>query len=141
MRPFNDWELDAIRAFIGLTTNKVITPLAKDILIWKGDALGCFTVKANFNKLEGVSPYSVPTKMLWNTYVPLKIGFFAWEAWYGKVLTSSQLKKRGFHLASKCPSCGKKEEELKHILNHCPSIWGQWTDLLFAFGASLVCPL
>ena len=30
----------------------------------------------------------------------------------GKVLTSSQLKKRGYHLASRCPFCGKEEEEL-----------------------------
>ena len=40
----------------------------------------------------------------------------------GKVLTSTQLKKRGFHLASKCPFCGREEEELEHILIHCPSI-------------------
>ena len=59
----------------------------------------------------------------------------------GKVHTSSQLKKRGYHLASRCPLCGREEEELEHILIHCPSIWGQWTDLLFAFGASWVCPL
>ena len=26
----------------------------------------------------------------------------------GKVLTSTQLKKRGFHLASKCPFCGRE---------------------------------
>ena len=56
----------------------------------------------------------------------------------GKVLTSLQLKKRGFHLASKCPFYGKKEEELEHILIHCPPVWGQWTDLLSSFGASLV---
>ena len=53
----------------------------------------------------------------------------------GKVLTSTQLKKRGFHLASKCPFCGREEEELEHLLIHCPSIWGQWTDLL----STLVC--
>ena len=73
-------------------------------------------------------------------YVPSKIGFFAWEAWWGKVLTSTQLKKRDFHLASKCPFCGREEEELEHMI-HCPLIWGQWTDLLSTFGASWTCPL
>ena len=91
LRPFNDWELNSIQVFIGLTSNRVITPLAKDILIWKGDASGCFTIKAYFNQLEGVSHCSNPTKMLWNPYVPSKISFFAWEAWCGKVLTFSQL--------------------------------------------------
>ena len=70
-----------------------------------------------------------------------KIVFFAWVAWWGKVLTSSQLKKRGYHLASRRAFCGMKEEELEHILIHFPSIRGQWTDLIFAFGASWVYPL
>ena len=34
---------------------------------------------------------------------------------------------------------GGEEEELEHILIHCPSIWGHWTDLLFAFGESWAC--
>ena len=72
--------------------------------------------------------------------IPSTIGFFAWEAWWGKVLTSTQLKKRGFQLASKCLFCGREEEELEHILIHCPAIWGQWTDLLYAFEASWICP-
>ena len=45
-------------------------------MTWKGDVSGYFTVKAYFNLLEGAFPYSVPTKMLWNLYVPSKIGFF-----------------------------------------------------------------
>ena len=79
--------------------------------------------------------------MLWKPYAPSKTFFvFAWEAWWGKILTSYQLKKRGFHLACKCPFCGREEEELGHILIHCPSIWGQWTDFLYAFGVSWPCP-
>ena len=125
LRSFNDREMDAIHAFIDLTSNNSITPMLKDKMVWKGANSGCFTVKAYFRLLEGASPYSIPTKMLWNLYVPSKFGFFAWEAWWGKVLTSSQLKKRGYHLASRCPFYGREEEVLEHILIHCPSIWGQ----------------
>ena len=78
--------------------------------------------------------------MLWNPHIPSKVGFFAWEVWWGKVFTSTQLKKRGFHLASKCPFYGREEEELEHILIHCRAIWGQCTDLLSAFGPSCTCP-
>ena len=81
-----------------------------------------------------------PYKMLWNSLILSKVGFFAWEAWCSKVLTSTQLKKRGFQLASKCPFCGREEEEVEHILIHCPAIWGQWSDPLSAFGASWACP-
>ena len=73
--------------------------------------------------LEGGPSRRAPIKILWNPYVPSKVGFFAWEAWWGKVLTMDQLKKRGFHLASKCPFCGKSEEMLEHVMIHCPLIW------------------
>ena len=36
LRSFNDWEMDAIQAFIVLTSNNVIAPLVKDKLIWMG---------------------------------------------------------------------------------------------------------
>ena len=29
----------------------------------------------------------VSVNLLWNPCVPTKVGFFAWEAWWGKVLT------------------------------------------------------
>ena len=77
--------------------------------------------------------------MFWNQHIPSKVGFFAWEVWWGKVLTSTQLKKRGFHLASMCRFCRKEEEELEHILIHCHAIWRQWTDLLLAFGVDWTC--
>ena len=110
LRPFNDWEMEAIQAFIGLTSNNSITPTVKDKMVWKGADIGCFMVKAYFRLLEGASPHLVPTKMLWNSYVPSKFGFFSWEAWWGKVLTSSHLKKRGYHLASRCPFCGRRKK-------------------------------
>ena len=58
---------------------------------------------------------------------------------WGKVLTLTQLKEHGFQLASLCSFCRKEEEELEHILIHCQAIWGQWTDLLFAFGVDWTC--
>ena len=62
-----------------LTSNNKIIHLEKDKLIWKGDESGCFTVKGYFNPLEGVSPCKVPCKMPWNSHIPSKVGFFAWE--------------------------------------------------------------
>ena len=102
---------------------------------------GSFSVKAYFNQLEGASFVLVPTKMPWNPYVPSKISFFCLGGLVGKDSHFKSIKKRGFHLASKCPFCWREEEEPEHILIHCTSIWGQWTDLLFAFGVSWACPL
>ena len=95
-RSFNDWELEAIQEFIEVTSNIRISPLEKDNMVWKGDVSKSFTVKVYFNMLEGASPHKIPCKMLWNQHIPSKVGFFAWEVWWGKVLTLTQLKKRGF---------------------------------------------
>ena len=49
--------------FISLTTSKRISP-QKDLLFWKGDINGKFTVKEYFESLEG-APYSqAPVKVL-----------------------------------------------------------------------------
>ena len=77
-----------------------------------------------------------PMKMLWNICLPPKVSFFAWEAWWRKVFTLMHLKKRGFHMASKCPWCGKADEEL----NHCPSVWSLWEDLISITGLPWACP-
>ena len=61
-----------------MTSNFRISPLEKDNLVWKGDVLGSFMVKAYFNLLEGVSPHKVPAKC-YDQHFPSKVGFFAWE--------------------------------------------------------------
>ena len=76
--------------------------------------------------------------MLWNGCVPPKVCFFAWEAC--KALTMEQLKKRGYQMPSKCPLCKKAEEDLDHLLIHCPAVWGMWAVLLSIPGFQWVCP-
>ena len=83
-----------------------------------------YTIRANAALLEGDNRSTPPLDMLWNNYMPPKVCFSMWEVWWGKVLTTENLKKRGFRLASKCPLCGKAEEELNHLFFHCPSIRG-----------------
>ena len=51
-------------------------------------------------------------KLIWNNCIPTKISFFAWEVLWGKILTMEQLRKKGRHLTSRCPLCGKDEESL-----------------------------
>ena len=51
-----------------------------------------------------------------------------------------QLKKRDFHLASKCPLCGKAEENLNNLLVHCPLVWDLWASLISIPGLPWVCP-
>ena len=69
------------------------------------------------------------------------MGFFAWEASWGKVLTLDQLKRSGWNIANRCFLCCAKEETINHILIHCSKVRVLW-ELVFAlFGVKWVLPL
>ena len=66
--------------------------------------------------------------------VPLMVGFFAWEASWGKVMTLDQLKKRGRSLANRCYLCEEEEETLNHLLVHCSKARMLWELILAIVG-------
>ena len=123
VRRFNDWEMDMVQSFFDTISNKRILPSIKDKLMWKKIAGGLFSVKSCFDLLEGDSQLSSPTRMLWNSNIPTKMGFFDREVWWDKALTMKNLKRRGVPFVSRCPLCGEAEEDLHHLLVHCPKIW------------------
>ena len=106
-RHFNDWVLDMVQDFIATVQNKKIIPIVEDKLVWKRSTNGIYFVKFCFDLLEGESYFSAPSKLFWNSSVPSKVGFFAWEVWWDKALTMNQLKRRGLSLSSKCLLCGE----------------------------------
>ena len=85
---------------------------------------GEYTIKANYRHLEGDTFEAIPTWLIWNSCIPPKVSVFTWEVLWGKVLTTDQLKKRGFQHASKCLLCKEDEETIDHLLLNCPSVWG-----------------
>ena len=81
--------------------------------------------------------------IVWLQYiriVPTKVCFFAWEAFWGKVLTLDQLKKRGRCLANRCFLRCEEKESIDHILIQRSKARVLW-ELLFAlFGVTWVLP-
>ena len=103
LRLFDDWEMDAIQAFIGFVSNCVITPLVKDKLIWKSDVSGCFTINAYFNHLDGAPPPPPPPPPVQSPPkcfgIPMslqKLVFFAWEALWGQSPHCFSIEEKGF---------------------------------------------
>ena len=98
--------------------------------------MGHFSVKSSFNffgegQRDGLLPKKVILEINWFLS---KMGFFAWEAWWGRVLTMDQLKMRGFFLANRCLLCRKDGENIEHLLLHCPMVCGIWFFLLMSIG-------
>ena len=69
-----------------------------------------------------------------------KIGFFAWEATWGKELTLDQLKCRGMTFANRCFLCEEDEETIDHLLIHCKSAKMLWNLFLSIVGTRWVFP-
>ena len=144
LRPFNDWEMEAIQAFVDLTSNNSITPMVKDKMVWKGADSGCFKVKAYFRLLEGASPHSIPTKMLWNPYVPSKIGFFfCLGGLVGQGAYFFSTKEKRLSLGKQMSLLWKGGRRAGAHFDPLSFNWGQWTDLflllvLLGFAPSLL---
>ena len=68
------------------------------------------------------------------------MGFFAWEASWGKVLTLDQLKRKGIPLVNRCCLCEEYEETIDHLLIHCSRAKMLWDLLLAVTGFNWVFP-
>ena len=77
---------------------------------------------------------------MWNPIVPPKIGFFAWEATWGKVLTLDQLKRHGWAFANRCFLCEEDKETIDHLLIHYKRAKMLWNLFLSVVGTSWVFP-
>ena len=81
-RPFNDWEVREVEKFLlAIQPSKIISS-REDKLILKGSTAGIYLVKLMYEVLNRLasSPMTFPIQSVWNSVVPLKVGFFSWEA-------------------------------------------------------------
>ena len=140
-RPFNDWEMEEVERFLLVLHNKKIRSAQEDNRILKETRPDGFAVKLMYRKLMHFPPTDFPWHSIWNPIVPPKLGFFAWEASWGKVLTLDQLKRRGFTLVNRCFLCEEEEETIDHLLIHCSTAKMLWNLLLAIADYDWVFPL
>ena len=112
IRSFNDWELMEVENFLHAIQPMNVISNKEDKLILKGNRTDNYYIKLMYEVLNHpVSlPFPFPVMSIRNPLVPLKVGFFAWEAAWGKVLTLDQLKRRGRPLVNICYLCENEEE-------------------------------
>ena len=85
-RPFNDWELTEVENFLLMTQPWRVVSNREDKLVLKGGKSNLYSVKLLYEVLNRTEAETRPFPALsvWNPMVPLKVGFFAWEASWGK---------------------------------------------------------
>ena len=112
----------------------------EDRLVWAREKCGKFYVKAMYKVLELGGPSNFPVVVIWNSWVPPKVNFFAWEATWSKVLTLDLLMRRGWSMENKCFLCHKQKELIDHMLIHYIKTQVLWHLLFSLFGVSWVLP-
>ena len=105
-----------------------------DRLVWKGDGKGRFSVEALYSLLELDSATPFLVGVIWNSWVPSKVSFFALESYWGKVLTLDQFQRRGWSLVNRCTLCKEESESIDYILLHCAKARILWLLVLSLFG-------
>ena len=115
-------------------------PLGEDKLLLKDVKEKGFSVKIMYKGFDLSPAFDFPYRLVWNPVVPPKIGVFAWEATWGKVLTLDQLKRRGMAFANRCFLCEESKETIDHLLIHCKSAKMLWNLFLSIVGTSQVFP-
>ena len=118
LKALNDCELEEMTRFLHILHDQKFRPTGKDKLLFKNDKANGFSVKTMYKDIDVYPAFDFPHRLIWNPVVPQKIGVFAWEAAWGKVLTLDQLKRRGMTFANRCFMCEEEEETINHLLIH-----------------------
>ena len=140
IRPLNDWELEEMSSFLLILHGFKIRSTGVDKLSLKNVIDKGFSVKSMYKDVDGSPALDFPHRLVWNSVAPPKIGVFAWEASWGKVLTMDQLKRRGMTFANRCFMCEEEEETIDHLLIHCKIAKMLWDLILSIVGISWVFP-
>ena len=89
-RAFKDWEIDLVERLLQKIHAFEVQREEEDRVIWTASNDGAFSIKSLYSMLERVGSSIFPSERIWRVRVPPKVAFFAWEVFWGKVLTLKQ---------------------------------------------------
>lgn len=132
-REFFEWELAQYESFFQLI-QMVIACDDPDVLFWKGDSAGIFTVKglckAEEEKWFAKAGWLVSKKL--RVVVPAKVAIFMWQLQKNRVATKAGLIRHGMILPDEgaCSLCAVELESTGHLFLHCTHVWPAWCAIM-----------
>ncbi|XP_042967635.1 probable uridine nucleosidase 2 isoform X1 [Carya illinoinensis] len=83
---------------------------------------------------------NVTHQVILTAKVPSKVAFFGWLVSLEKVLTTDNLRKRGFYVMDWCTMCKNDGESVNHLFLHCEMATALWNELFVKLGIVWVMP-
>lgn len=102
---------------------------ASDVFSWWLSANGKFSVKSAYSLLSTGRTRCIIGKTIAKSSAPERCKFFMFCAMKGACLTTDNLQRRGWHLASICHLCSREEETCAHIFQGCSYTQEVWSDV------------
>lgn len=91
----------------------------QDDAVWKMDEKGFFTVSSAYRILQKGPHISSSIHRIWKFRVPPRFKTFAWLLIHNRLLTTDNLRKRGYNLPGICYMCRANDETIQHLFNEC----------------------
>jgi hypothetical protein len=105
---------------------------AKDKRGW-GTTIETYSITTGYRALQEiphVPPDPTPWKNIWSHKLIPKMDMFTWTMAHKIILTSENLRRRGWKGPSKCSLCRSKEETTDHFLLTCPYTKEVWENVV-----------
>lgn len=97
--------------------------------VWLAEANGVFSVKSAYSLLCAGKTRLAIGKIIWKSRAPTRCKFFMFLAMRGACLTTDNLQRRGWQMASICHLCLADGESCSHIFHDCPFTQQVWTRI------------
>ncbi|KAA3469009.1 reverse transcriptase [Gossypium australe] len=128
----NTWKQDIISSLFAEEQSRCILaiPLVSsrppDVLIWRGDNTGCYTVKSGYKRIITTGNPKVQNEdsanfftKLWGLKIPSKIRIFLWKLVHNFLPTKANLNMRHLMVSPGCPVCQGGVETVDHLFRDC----------------------
>lgn len=102
---FNDWELEIVVDFLRILEYNTPAREVGDQMWWTPKKKGEFNIRLYYNTLRGSFFIIFPWKGIRGVKVPRWVSLFVWIAAWEKILTSGNLRRRGFSIVDGCCMC------------------------------------
>ncbi|KAJ4771274.1 RNA-directed DNA polymerase (reverse transcriptase)-related family protein [Rhynchospora pubera] len=126
------WSREVHDAVLLLHTGQVNQEL--DVVNWKWNASGTFTVSSAYQMLIAGGKTNFPAFTIWKLKLPFSVKLFAVLLFHNRLLTQEALHKRNIMVQPGCVLCSSANlETAPHLFSICPFAVQIWQKLKLLF--------